>query len=192
MVYCNSFGIEYIPQEVLDKIKDKSIFHNIFRTQDNDYIMCGFYCVTFSEYVIVDKALSDYTNLFSPNDYKKIDQTIYFIQSTLKTNMTLENLSLDFRLKNIDEARDYLLDKVKHNGLMNEGHKNVCRALNYLEHFLDFVYAARRCVLVSSFTSLVGFPIGIASSAVGIKYCATTAGIKKYILIIKKKKKSKT
>ena len=192
MVYCNSFGIEYIPQEVLDKIKDKSIFHNIFRTQDNDYIMCGFYCVTFSEYVIVDKALSDYTNLFSPNDYKKIDQTIYFIQSTLKTNMTLENLSLDFRLKNIDEARDYLLDKVKHNGLMNERHKNVCRALNYLEHFLDFVYAARRCVLVSSFTSLVGFPIGIASSAVGIKYCATTAGIKKYILIIMKKKKSKT
>ena len=31
-VYFDSFGIEYIPQEVLNKIKDKSITHNIFRT----------------------------------------------------------------------------------------------------------------------------------------------------------------
>ena len=33
-------GIEYILQEVLNKIKDKSITHNMFRTQDNDSIMC--------------------------------------------------------------------------------------------------------------------------------------------------------
>ena len=33
-------GIEYILQEVLNKIKDKSITHNIFRIQDNDSIMC--------------------------------------------------------------------------------------------------------------------------------------------------------
>ena len=42
-VYFDSFGIEYIPQEVLNKIKDKSITHNIFRIQDEDSIMCGFY-----------------------------------------------------------------------------------------------------------------------------------------------------
>ena len=34
-VYFDSFGIEYIPQEVLDKIRYKSITHNIFRTQKN-------------------------------------------------------------------------------------------------------------------------------------------------------------
>ena len=39
-VYFHSFGIEYIPQEVLDKIRDKSITHNIFRIQENDFIMC--------------------------------------------------------------------------------------------------------------------------------------------------------
>ena len=33
--YFDSFGIEYIPQEVLNKIKDKPITHKIFRTQDN-------------------------------------------------------------------------------------------------------------------------------------------------------------
>ena len=45
------------------------------------------------------------------------------------------------------------------------------------------------CVSISSFASLVNIPIGITSSAVGLKICAITAGIKKYKLIIKKKKK---
>ena len=68
----DSFGIEYIPQEVLNKIRDKSITHNIFRIQDNESIMCGFYCIGFIEYIVGGKTLADYTNLFSPNDYNKI------------------------------------------------------------------------------------------------------------------------
>ena len=42
---------------------------------------------------------------------------------------------------------------------------------------------------MSTFASLVGIPIGIARSAVGLKICVITAGIKKYKSIIKKKKK---
>ena len=38
--------------------------------------------------------------------------------------------------------------------------------------------------------SVVGFTVDIANSAVGLKICSTTAGIKKYKLIIKKKKKN--
>ena len=34
-IYFDSFEIEYIPQEVLTKIKDKPIIHDIFRIQDN-------------------------------------------------------------------------------------------------------------------------------------------------------------
>ena len=34
-MYFDSFGIEYIPQEVLNKIEDISITHNTFRIQDN-------------------------------------------------------------------------------------------------------------------------------------------------------------
>ena len=76
-VYFDSFGIEYIPQEVLNKIRDKSITHNTFRVQDNESIMCGFYGIAFIEYMFAGKALLDYTNLFSPNDYKKNDKIIY-------------------------------------------------------------------------------------------------------------------
>ena len=56
--------------------------------------------------------------------------------STLKTSMTKENVSRNFRLKNINESRNYLLDDIKHNELMCEKHKKVRRTLNYFEHFL--------------------------------------------------------
>ena len=39
------------------------------------------------------------------------------------------------------------------------------------------------------FASLPGIPIGITSSAIGVKFCAIAAGIKKYKSIIKEKKK---
>ena len=45
------------------------------------------------------------------------------------------------------------------------------------------------CVLIAAFASLVCVPVGITSSAVGIKICAITTGIKKHKSIIKKNKK---
>ena len=77
-VYFDSFGTEYIPQEVLNKIKDKSVIHNIFRIQDNESIMCKFYCIVFVEYMLAGRTLLDYTNFFSPNDYEKNDKIIYY------------------------------------------------------------------------------------------------------------------
>ena len=68
--------LNIFPQEVLNKIGDKSITRNIFRIQDNESIMCGFYCITFIEYMLAGKTLLDYTNLFSPNYYKKNDKII--------------------------------------------------------------------------------------------------------------------
>ena len=62
---------------MLRKIKEKSITHSIFRVQGDDTIMWGFYCIAFIEYMIAGKTLLDYTNLFSPNDYKKNDKIIY-------------------------------------------------------------------------------------------------------------------
>ena len=87
-VYLYSFGIEYIPQEVLNKIKYKSIINNIFRIQDNESIMCGFYYIAFIEFMHAGKTVLDYTNLFYPNDYKKNDKIIckYFKDKYGKRN----------------------------------------------------------------------------------------------------------
>ena len=63
--------------------------------------MYGFCCIAFIEYMLVGKALFDYTSLFSPNDYKKNDK---IVKSTLKVNMA-EEASFEFRLRKIDETR---------------------------------------------------------------------------------------
>ena len=76
-VYFDSFGNEYIPEEVLNKIKDKLINHNIFGIDDNESIVCGFCCIGFIQYMLARKTLLHYTNLFSPNDYKKNEKITY-------------------------------------------------------------------------------------------------------------------
>ena len=54
--------------------------------------------------------------------------------------------------------------------------------------FLFFVSAVSGCVSISAFASFVGVPVGIASSAVGLKIFTIIAEIKTYNSIIKKKK----
>ena len=109
---------------------------------------------------------------------------IRYCVSVLKTNMTKENASLDFKLKKKpDETRNYLLEEIKYD-LMSKKHKKVSRLLSYFEHFLVFISAVSGCVSISACASFVGLPVGIASSAVGLKVGALTAGIKKYKSII--------
>ena len=44
----------------------KNIKTSIFRIQDYNSIMCGYFCILFIEYMLNDKTLTDFTNLFSP------------------------------------------------------------------------------------------------------------------------------
>ena len=72
---------------------------------------------------------------------------------------------------------------------MSKKHKKVCTTLNYIEHFPILASKITGYISVSDFTSLFGIHMRITSSAIGLKICAITAGIKKYQPIIKKKKK---
>ena len=91
-------------------------------------------------------------------------------------------------MKNIDETRNYWTEEINWNELMSK-HKKIWASLNYIEHFLILDSTVTVCVSTSPFASLIGISIGITSSAIGLKICAIIAGIKKYKLIIKKKKK---
>ena len=71
---------------------------------------------------------------------------------------------------------------------MSKKHKKVCRVLNYINYSLTVISTTTGCVFISAFTSLVGIPIGTASSAIGLKICVIAAGNKKYQSINKKKR----
>ena len=53
IVYFDSFGVEYIPEEIKDFIEkfpeefsgNKNIKTNIFRIQEDNSIMCGYFCI---------------------------------------------------------------------------------------------------------------------------------------------------
>ena len=36
--------------------------------------MCGYFCIGFIDFMLKDKTLRDYTDLFSPSDYEKNDE----------------------------------------------------------------------------------------------------------------------
>ena len=96
--------------------------------------------------------------------------------------------SLEFRLRKIDETRNYLLDEIKHNDLISEKCRKICKYLNYVEHLVILVSTVTGCVAISAFPSLVCVPVG-TMSRIGITICAITAGIKKCKSIVKKKMK---
>ena len=81
VTYFDSFGIEHIPKEVKKFVNNKNIIANIFRIQAYYSVMCGYFCIGFIDYMFVGKSLTDYTNLFSPNNLKSNDDIIlnYFL-----------------------------------------------------------------------------------------------------------------
>ena len=85
VTYFDSFGVEHIPKEILKFIARtsfglgshrKKIITNIYRIQAYDSIMCGYFCIGFINFMFNGKSLTDYTNLFSPNDFNKNDDII--------------------------------------------------------------------------------------------------------------------
>ena len=103
--------------------------------------------------------------------------------------MPEENLNQEFRLKRIDEIVNYLIEEINQNKLMSKKHKNICRVLNYIDCSLIVISTNTGCVSISAFASLVGILIQILSSALELKICVITTGIKKYKSVIKNKKK---
>ena len=84
VIYFDSFGVEHIPKEIKvfinrplsSALQNKNIKTNVFWIQAYDSIMCGYFCVGFTEFILAGKTLTEYTNLFSPNNFKKNDDII--------------------------------------------------------------------------------------------------------------------
>ena len=83
VTYFASFQVEHIPKEIKTCIKNKNVKTNLFRIQAYNSIMCGYFNIGFINFMLKGKSLTKCTNLFSPNDVKKNDDTIsnYFMNN---------------------------------------------------------------------------------------------------------------
>ena len=81
ITFFDSSGVEHIPKEIKKFIGNKNIQTNIFRIQAYNSVMCGYFCIGFIDFMLAGKTLTDFTNLFSPNNINKSDDIIlkYFI-----------------------------------------------------------------------------------------------------------------
>ena len=85
VTYFDSFGVEHITKEIKaftnralsivlhPPLQVATIF---FRIQAYDSIMCGYFCIGFIDFMLARKTLTEITNLFSRNDFKKNDDII--------------------------------------------------------------------------------------------------------------------
>ena len=71
--------------------------------------------------------------------------------------MVEENISQEYRLKNVDETKNYFVEEIEQNELMSKKHKKVCATLNYIEHTL--ILASIVTVSISALASLFGILI---------------------------------
>ena len=51
IAYFDSFGVENISKEIKMFIGNKNITTNIFRVQEFDSIMCGYFCIRFIDFM---------------------------------------------------------------------------------------------------------------------------------------------
>ena len=82
VIYFDSFDVEHIPKEIkkfierslINKstIKGSSTRTSIYRIQVYDSVMCRYFCIGFINFMLKGKSLTGFTNLFSPNYFKKL------------------------------------------------------------------------------------------------------------------------
>ena len=84
--------------------------------------------------------------------------------------MVEENISEEFRWK-----KNRWNKKLFHWKNEAKSTKRVCTTLSYINHFLILASAITGYIPISAFG--LGIPIGITSSAIGLKTCAIAAGI---------------
>ena len=101
--------------------------------------MCGYFCIEFTNYMLKGKTLLDYTNLFSPNDFKKNDE---LLKECLRMNNIIELTDVNkYRLDEINKIRDYFNNEIKER-------KDIIKKLN--KYIVSFDYLDKIFIILSA------------------------------------------
>ena len=65
--------------------------------------------------------------------------------------MVEKNMSQEFKLKNINERRNYFVEEIQQNKLLSKKHKHFCTTLNNMEHFLFLLSIVTGCISIFDF-----------------------------------------
>ena len=177
---------------------------NIFRVQAYDSIMCGYFCIGFIDFMLAGKKLTEFTDLFCPDDFKK-NYNIIWVISKMNENNSIEcnsaecnflkaidktNLSeqTKFRLSEIIEIENYFYQEINQRKSSTEKLDKYIAVFDHIDQALIVLNSTSAGVSIILFTSTIGAPVGMASVSFTLIFSLITGIVKKNTEYNKKKK----
>ena len=134
------------------------------------------------------KTLLDYTNLFSPNDFKKNDQ---LLKEYLKMNNIIELTDLNkYRVDEINKIRDYFDNEIKERKDITKKLNKYLVSFDYLDKIFITLSASFGTLSIASQATVISIPAGITGASLTLIFTIGT-GINKSLLKVTKKRKKK-
>ena len=110
----------------------------------------------------------------------------------IETQSNLDAIPLSdqtkFRLNEINKIKDYFNSEIQERKTMSEKLSKYIAAFNYIDKTLIVLPATSGGISILSFTSVIGVPLGIASSSFTLIFSLTTGIIEKVMKVKRKKK----
>ena len=168
--------------------------------------MCGYFCIGFINFMFNGNSLTDYTSLFSPNDFKENDDIVHkFIFWSIGCKMSNSNLEVrkanraneiselkdltKFRLDEINKIKDYLNAEIKERKDIIKKISKCIVAFDYVDQLFITLSASFATLSIASHATVVGTPVGIAGASLTLIFTVTIGVVKKLLNITRKKKK---
>ena len=94
-----------------------------------------------------------------------------------------------FRLNKINEIKDYFVAEVKERELMSKRLSKYIASFDYFDKSFIILSVTAGIISISSFTTVIGAPVGIASASFSLAFSISTGIIKKLLKTTTNKKK---
>ena len=145
--------------------------------------MCGHFCIGFIDYMLTDKTLADFTNLFLPNTFNNNDKIILkYIKMSDASNI-YSNLSdqTQFGLNKINEIKDYFIAEIHQREEISKLLSNYIAVFDYFDKNLIFLSPTSGGMCIVIFATVIGAPVGIASASFNFTFSKSTGIVKKLL-----------
>ena len=95
-----------------------------------------------------------------------------------------------FRLKKINEIKDYFIAEVKERELMSKRLTKYIASFDYFDKSLIILSVATGSISMASFATVIGAPVGMMSASFSLAFSITTRFVKKFLKTMRNKRKN--
>ena len=175
--------------------------------------MWGYFCIGLIDFMLAGKTLTEFTNLFPSNNFKKNDDIIKILYDKIFYGKCLKmaernssecnpyethniylhlgvslNYQQQFRLNKINEIKDYFVAEIKKRELMS---KRLSKYIAYFDKPLIVLSVTTGSIFIASFAAVIGAPVGIVSVICSLAFSVFAGIVKKLLKTTRDKKKKR-